>query len=353
MLHRRDSCAIHVLSLLLLFITGAILYAQDVQMVPDQADRDAAEKAQRHTDEDEPVATFKARTDLVQLFFNVKDHKGGLISGLTKDDFNVLENGKPQTVKYFTANSDLPLTLGILIDSSGSQQHVLDMEKEVGGAFLSQILTAKDQAFVISFDVGVELLHDFTNNASALKAAMNKAKINTGGADCGGVPGMGGGPVPCIGKQKGTLLYDAVCLASHDEMGQQVDRKAMILLTDGQDYGSQYTLQNAVEAAQKADTILYVLMVADRGAYGFGEYSGDSAMNKMTHETGGRVIDVGNKPDKLRAAFQQISDELRSQYNIGYVPQYTKKDGSFHRIEIHTKEGYKVQARSGYFAMPD
>src|SRR5262249_18353888 len=154
---------------------------------------------------DEPVTTFKARSDVVQLFFNVKDKKGGLIASLPKENFDVLEDGKPQVIKYFAANSDLPLTLGILIDSSGSQQRVLDMEKDVGGAFLSQILTQKDQAFVISFDVQVELVHDFTSNVRALKAALNSARINTGGADCGGIPGMGGGPVPCIGKQKGTL----------------------------------------------------------------------------------------------------------------------------------------------------
>ena len=323
-------------------------------MVPDKQDRDSAEKAQVHKDDDDqPVATFKARSDVVQLFFNVKDKKNGLIADLPKDDFSVLENGQPQTVKYFSANSNLPLTLGILIDSSGSQQNVLDMEKQVGGAFLAQILRQKDQAFVLSFDVSVDLLHDFTSNVSALKAALNKAKINTGGADCGGIPGMGGGPVPCIGKQKGTLLYDAVSLASHDEMGQQVDRKAMILLTDGQDYGSQYTIKDAIEAAQKSDSIVYVLLVADRSAYGFGEYSGDSAMKKLTEQTGGRVIEVGNKTEKLQAAFNQISQELRSQYNIGYVPLNASRDGSFRRVTVTCKrEGTKIQARSGYYAVP-
>ena len=339
----------------MLLVCARLGLAQDVQMVPDKTDRDAADKAQVHKDDDdEPVTTFKTRSDLVQLFFNVKDKKGGLIADLPKDRFEVVENGKPQTIKFFTSNSNLPLTLGMMIDSSGSQQNVLDMEKSVGGEFLDEILTPKDQAFVISFDVSVELLHDFTSNVHALKAALNKAKINTGGADCGGIPGMGGGPVPCIGKQKGTLLYDAISLASHDEMGQQVDRKAMILLTDGQDYGSQYTIKDAIEAAQKSDTILYVLLVADRSAYGFGEYGGDSAMKKMTAETGGRVIEVGSKPEKLKAAFDQIAKELRSQYNIGYVPLNTTKDGTFRHVEIHCKQdGTKVQARSGYYAVPD
>ena len=155
-----------------------------------------------------------------------------------------------------------------------------------------------------------------------------------------------------MGVPKGTLLYDAVYLASHDEMGQQVDRKAMILLTDGEDQGSQYKIKDAIEAAQKADTIVYVLLCADRGFYGFGGYSGDSEMKKMTAETGGRVIEVGNKPEKLKAAFDQISLELRSQYYIGYVPTNPVKDGGFRRVLIQSKDGYKVQTRSGYYAIP-
>jgi VWFA-related protein len=228
------------------------------------------------------------------------------------------------------------------------------MEKQVGGAFLSQILTPKDVAFVMDFDVNVDLLQDFTSNVRRLKTALNSARINAGGADCGGVPGMGGGPVPCIGKPKGTLLFDAVYLASHDQMAQQVDRKAMILLTDGEDQGSQYRIKDAVEAAQKADTIIYVLLCADRGFYGgFGGYSGDSEMKKMTAETGGRVIEVGNKTEKLKMAFDQISQELRSQYNIGYVPTNLTKDGGFRKVEIRSKEAYKIQSRSGYFAIPE
>jgi len=147
------------------------------------------------------------------------------------------------------------------------------------------------------------------------------------------------------------LLYDAVYLASHDEMAQQVDRKAMILLTDGEDQGSQYKTKDAIEAAQKADTIVYVLLCADRGFYGFGGYSGDSEMKKLTAETGGRVIEVGNKFEKLKAAFDQISQELRSQYNVGYVPTNPTKDGKFRKIEIRSKDGSKIQSRSGYFAV--
>jgi VWFA-related protein len=306
---------------------------------------------QDHTkdqDQDQSMETLKVQVNVVQLFFNVKDKKGALIPNQTKNDFELSEDGKPQTIKYFTAESNLPLTLGILIDSSGSQMRVLEMEKEVGGAFLNDILREKDEAFVIDFDVNVDLLQDFTNDVRRLKAALNKAKINTGGG--GGIPGMGGGPVP-TSNPRGTLLYDAVYLAAHDELSHEIGRKAMILLTDGEDQGSQLRIRDAIEAAQKSDSICYVLLIADRGFYGFGGYSGDSEMKKLAGETGGRVIEVGNKMDKLKDAFEQIARELRSQYNIGYTPTNNVQDGSFRKIEVHSKQGYKIQTRSGYYAI--
>jgi VWFA-related protein len=344
-------------AVLLVCLSSGLLLSQDVQMVPDSQDRDSANRAQKDDrdkdDKDQtPVATFKANVDLVQLFFNVKGKKGALIPDLPKENFEIFEDGKPQTIKYFTPESNLPLTLGILIDGSASQERVLQMEKDVGAAFLGQILREKDLAFVMSFDIGVELLQDFTSNPRKLKAALETVKINSGGhSRLPDVPGMGGGPVPTSGTPKGTLLYDAVYLASHDEMAQQVDRKAMILLTDGEDQGSQYRIKDAIEAAQKADTIVYVLLCADRGFYGFGGYSGAGEMQKLTAETGGRVIEVGNKFEKLKAAFDQISQELRSQYGIGYVPTNPAKDGKFRKIEIRSKDGSKVQSRSGYFAL--
>ena len=302
-------------------------------------------------DQDRSMETFKVNVNVVQLFFNVKDKHGALIPALTKDDFEIYEDGKPQTVKYFAAESNLPLTLGMLIDSSGSQQRVLEMEKEVGSAFLKNILRPKDLGFVISFDVNVDLLQDFTNSAQELSAALDKARINTGGGGSS-LPGLGGGPVPTA-NPRGTLLYDSVYLASHDELSHEVGRKAMIILTDGEDQGSQLNVKDAVEAAQKSDSIVYVLLIADRGFYGFGGYSGDSAMKKLAGETGGRVIEVGNKMEKLKSAFDQISQELRSQYNIGYTPTNSKLDGSFRKVEIRTKDkNYKIQSRNGYYAMP-
>ncbi len=309
----------------------------------------AQQQSQAPADDDQSTETLKVRVNVVQLFFNVKDKKGALIPNQTKDDFQILEDGKPQTIKYFTAESNLPLTLGILIDSSGSQMRVLEMEKEVGGSFLSQILRDKDEAFVIDFDVNVDLLQDFTNDVHRLKAALNKARVNTGGGG-GSLPGLGGGPIP-TSTPRGTLLYDAVYLAAHDQLAHEVGRKAMILLTDGEDQGSQLHIRDAIEAAQKSDSIVYVILIADRGFYGGFGYSGDSEMKKLAGETGGRVIEVGNKFDKLKEAFDQIANELRSQYNLGYTPTNTVQDGSFRKIELRSKQGYKVQTRSGYYAI--
>lgn len=295
--------------------------------------------------------TLKVNVNVVGVFFNVKDKHGALIPNQKKEDFDVYEDGKAQTIKYFTAESNLPLTLGILIDTSGSQLRVLDMEKEVGGAFLRQILTDKDEAFVMDFDIQSELVQDYTRDVHRLQSALNKVKINSGVSSGGGIPGLGGGPVPTH-NTPGTVLYDAVYLSAHDMLAKEVGRKAMVLLTDGEDEGSKLKLKDAIEAAQKADAIVYVLLCADRGGYysmGIG-YNGESEMRKLTEETGGRVINVGNKFDKLKEAFDQIAAELRSQYNIGYTSTNPLLDGSYRKLQIKSKQNYKIQTRAGYYA---
>ena len=293
------------------------------------------------------MQTFKAEVNVVNVFYNVKDKHGMLIPGLTKDDFQVFEDGKPQNVKYFSAESNQPLTLGIMIDTSASQTRVLDLEQEACAAFLKAVLRDKDLAFVINFDVDVDLDQDFTNNIRDLAHALNKMQINAGMG--GGPPGLGGGPVPTA--PRGTLLYDAIYLGADEKLKNEVGRKAMIIFTDGEDQGSRLRVQDAIEAAQKADTICYVILIADRGFYGGFGYSGDSDMHKLAEATGGRVIEVGNKQEKLNPAFDQIQNELRSQYNIGYTPSNTKLDGSYRKIQIKTKGDYKVQARQGYYAI--
>lgn len=296
-------------------------------------------------DDGNPVETLKVNVDVVNLLFNVKDKSGHLLPNLAKEQFDVSEDGQPQNIKYFKAESNLPLTIGILLDTSFSQDRVLPIEKEVGAQFLQQMLRKEDEAFLISFDVNVDLLQDYTNSPRDIRRGMDAAKINGGGM-AGGIPGIGQGPVP-IGNPKGTLLYDAVFLATHDKLRNEVGRKAIILLTDGEDQGSQLKLRDALEAAQKADTILYTLLISDRGmAMGTGE----GLMKKLCEDTGGRVINVGNNQQKLQKAFDQISDELRSQYSIGYTPTNTKHDGTYRKVEVKTKDGYKVQSRKGYYA---
>jgi len=305
------------------------------------------------TNRDAPLETLKVNVNLVSLYFTVHDKRNALIPNLTRDDCTVFEDKVPQKLKNFSAEADQPLTLGILLDTSGSQQNVLPMEQATGSAFLERILRPKDEAFLISFDVGVDLLADYTSNPRQLERAMNKAQINTaGGNGAMGVPGIGQGPVH--GTPKGTLLYDAVYLAANEKLRQEAGRKALILLTDGQDVGSQENVKSAIEAAQKSNAIVYVLLIADRGVYYggmIGGYTGDGAMKKLAEETGGRVIDVGNNGKKLESAFKQIEDELRTQYLANYTPTNTALDGGYRHLDVQCKgDGLKVQARKGYYA---
>jgi len=302
-----------------------------------------------------PVATFKVNVNLVDLFFTVKDKNGNLVPHLNKEMCSVLEDKVPQTLKNFVAETNQPLTLGILLDTSGSQQRVLPLEQQAGSQFLQQVLRQKDEAFLISFDVNIDLLQDYTNSPRLLAHAMDKAQINTAGGNGGGIPGLGGGPVP-TSNPKGTVLYDAIYEASYDKLNQETGRKAMIILTDGEDEGSDHKIAEAIAAANKNNVIVYVILCADRAMYwsqGMGYY-GYSAAKRIADETGGRLIDVGNNGAKLEAAFQQIQDELRTQYVASYTPSNEKQDGTFRRIAVDCKgdggENLKVQVRKGYYA---
>ena len=298
------------------------------------------------------MATFKLQVNLVDLFFTVKGKNGDLIPHLSKSDCSVMEDKQPQTWKNFTSENDLPLTLGILLDTSGSQTYLLPLEKQAGSQFLDQVLRKKDEAFVLSFDVNVDLLQDFTNNPHELARAMDKAEINTAGGNGGGIPGLGGGTVPIQGTPKGTLLYDAIYQAANQKLSQETGRKAMIILTDGEDEGSEMKIQDAIAAAQRSNVIVYVILIADPREYwnsGMGYY-GYSAAKKISDESGGRVINVGNNGKKLEDAFQQIEDELRTQYVGTYTPTNNKLDGTFRHIAVNCGEGVHVQVRRGYFA---
>ncbi len=298
--------------------------------------------------DDTPVSTLKINVNLVSLFFDARDKHGVLVPNLTKNDCGVAEDKVPQTLKNFTRVDDQPLTLGILLDTSGSQTYVLQLEQQTGSQFLHRVLRSKDEAFLINFDVDTNLLSDFSNNANQLSRDMEKAQINTGTG--------GSGPVNTPGGPKGTVLYDAVYLAARQKMATENGRKAMILLTDGEDEGSNHKIAQAIEAAQKANVMVYVLLIADRPSYMRAGmmYSGDYAMRQLTEATGGRLIDVGNNGKKMEDAFGQIEDELRTQYIASYTPLNTKLDGSYRKVEISCKvndDKLKIQTRKGYYAI--
>lgn len=290
--------------------------------------------------------TIKVSTDVVNVLAIVKDKKGHLIPDVNKEDFQVLEDNNPQEIRYFSKQTDTPLTLGILVDTSPSQERVLSIEQEEAKSFIGQVIKPKDLAFVLHFDVEVELLQDFTSDKKMLSKAIDETVINGGGG--GVLPGT----FPTSAGQGATHLYDAVFLAATDLLKNEVGRKVIILLTDGEDQGSKEKLQTALEAAQRSDLIVYSIEVSDRMYYPARGmfYSGDSVLKKLSDDTGGRVIEVKANRDVSRA-FQEIADELRTQYLLGYTPTNTRHNGAFRKLQVKVRsQDYKIQARRGYYA---
>jgi VWFA-related protein len=288
--------------------------------------------------------TLKVDVDIVNVLFSVRDKKGALVPSLQKEDFTISEEGKQQTIKYFTRESDLPLTIGLLVDVSGSQRNLIGVEKQAASEFFSKVLRPKDMAFLISFGAEAELLQDSTNSVSLLRKGLDGLRENSG------VGGFGPGPVPTIGKTRGTILYDAVYLAATEKLRSEVGRKAIVLITDGVDMGSRQTLREAIDAAHRADAIIYSIQYLDYGAYnGFG-MGGDGDLKRMSEDTGGRMFRVDRK-HTLDDIFQEIQEEMRTQYSIGYTPAEENRTG-FRKLEIKTpnRKDLKVQARKGYFA---
>jgi VWFA-related protein len=332
---------LRLLPVLLLLAVPALLRAQDAPS-PDAP----PPPSKAAPPEEEPLhegQTIKVNVNLVDIYFSARDNHG-FLAGLRKDECQLFEDHTPQVIKNLTQEKNLPLTIGILLDTSGSQETVLSIEKDSGSRFLKEVVTPKDEAFLISFDVNVDLLADFTNSPRELDRAMQKASINSASSSAG-VPGIGGGPFP-TSNPRGTLLYDAVYLAAHDKLQSQTGRKIMVLLTDGGDQGSQETLKSAAEAAQKANTIIYVVLLSDSNFMG-----GASEMQQLAEQTGGRVINVGHNGRKLEDAFDQIQDELRTQYLASYTPKNKDADGKFRKVELDCGKGVKVQARKGYYAI--
>ena len=305
-----------------------------------------AQKPAAPPDPRDDFPTIKVDVNLVNVMFTVRNKNGALVPTLTRNDLSVYEDGKQQTTKFFTRETNLPLTIGLLVDVSGSQETLIPQEKHAAGQFFDQVLKAKDMAFLISFGADAELLQDSTSSPKLLKRGLEGLRLSTS------VGGLHPGPVPTSAKPKGTILYDAVYLAANEKLKNEVGRKAIVLITDGMDYGSSYKLKDAIEMAHKADTMIYSIYYVDQRAYygrGFGGAS-DGDLKKMSEETGGRLFHVG-RSNSLDEIFRQIQEEMRSQYALAYSPANETRDGSFRKLEIRPNDKtLKVQARKGYYS---
>ncbi|MEP6716316.1 MAG: VWA domain-containing protein [Terriglobia bacterium] len=338
-------------------------------------------------------ATFSSDVRVVSVLATVRDKSGKFVSNLAKEDFQISEDGRPQAIKYFSQETDLPLTLGLLVDTSMSQRRVLGEEKTASFRFLDKVLRAdKDQTFIIHFDLETELLQDLTSSRQQLQKALDELELpanqrsqsNRGGNSRGGYPGGGLGgivfPGGGIGGRRGgrgmgggrggggrqggarqgggTTLYDAILLASDEIMKKQKGRKALILLTDGVDQGSKTFLSDAIEAAQRADTLVYSILFSDSSAYpggvlggGHGQTSdGKKILERISRDTGGSFYEVSKKLS-IEDIYARLQEELRNQYSIGYTSDKAAGDAAFRAIKVTaTRSGLTVQSREGYYA---
>jgi VWFA-related protein len=292
-----------------------------------------------------PEATLKVSTVVVNAYAIVKDKRGRLIPNLNKEDFQLTEDHAPQQIRYFSRETNSRLTLGIMIDTSPSQEQLLATEQEQARAFIQQVLRPEDSAFVLRFDVEVELLQDFTSEQRLLGHAIDSAVINEGGHQLLPQPQAGAS----VG---GTHLYDALYLASNELMKSNVGRKVLIMLTDGEDQGSKVTCDGALEAAEKADVIIYSVALTDDSFYWAQDmaFRGNSVLKKLSEETGGQMVRVSHARD-TGAAFREIADELRAQYFLGYSPSNKLRDGSFRKIRVSLRNrNCRARVRRGYYA---
>jgi VWFA-related protein len=298
-------------------------------------------------------SVIKVDVDLVNILCTVRTKSGGLVGSLQKTDFTIFEDGKQQDIKYFTRETDLPLTIGLLVDTSGSQANLIDTERRAASEFFRKVLRPKDMAFLMQFGAEAELLQDSTNSISLLQRGLNQLRLSTP------VGGLHPGPVPTASRQAGTILFDAVYLAADEKLKREVGRKAIVIITDGVDTGSRVSKEKAIEYAQKADAIIYSIEYEDHRMYGGGGFGtismggggGGGTLKSLSNDTGGRVFRVDRK-NSLDDIFREIQEEMRSQYSIGYAAANSKRDGSFRKIEIRmANKDLKVQARKGYYSI--
>jgi VWFA-related protein len=291
------------------------------------------------------AARFRTDVNLVNLFATVRDAQGHVVHTLTRDDFKLGEDGRPQTIRYFSQESELPLTLGLLIDTSISQKRVLAEERTASFRFLTQVLRPnEDRAFVIHFDRDVELLQDLTASRDKLDEAL--ARLETPQLP----PRKHGDPKVGIWSLGGTALYDSILLASDEILRKQSGRKAIILLTDGVDNGSKIGVYRAIESAQLADTLVYSILFSDRDAYDgtYASQDGKKTMQRVSRETGGALFEV-SREKPIGAIYGQLEEELRNQYNIGYTPDST--GSGYRKIQLTVaKPNLSVTTRDGYYA---
>jgi len=312
------------------FLTVCVAGAMTASLAAPASAQEAASQA--------PV--IRTQVNLVNLFVTVRDKNKRIVTDLTQQDFKLEEDGQGQQIAFFSKEVTLPITLALLLDTSGSEQFMLGAIQDMGGRFMDRVLKKGDEALVMSFDTDVDLLSDFTDDRGQLDRAIRKTRINT--------PMNGGminpGPVP-TSHVTGTALYDAIYLACNEKLNTEAGRKAIVIVTDAQDEGSKVRLEEAIEVAQRTDTVIHILLVADPH---FGGNPG--VAHKITEETGGRMI-IANSEKHLAEAFDQISEELRSQYTLGYYPTNTTHDGKFRKIKVDmANHDLKVLARKGYYA---
>jgi len=282
---------------------------------------------------------IKSQVNLVNIFATVRDHSKRIVTDLKQQDFKIQEDGQDQQIAFFSREVTLPITLALLLDTSGSEQFMLGAIQDMGGQFLGRVLRKGDEALIMSFDTDVDLLADWTDDRGLLDRAIRKTRINA--------PSGGGmiNPGPVGGNVTGTAFYDAIYLACNEKLSSEAGRKAIVVVTDAQDEGSKVRKEEAIEAAQRTDTVIHILLVADS------RFGGNGGVAKqITEETGGRLISA-NSEKHLQEAFDQISEELRSQYTLGYYPTNTARDGKFRKIKVDvSNHDDKVLARKGYYA---
>jgi VWFA-related protein len=282
--------------------------------------------------------TIRANVGLVNLYVTVRNKQHQIITDLVQSDFKIYEDGVEQQVAFFSKESDLPITMGVLMDTSGSETNMLPAIQDNAEHFLRRVIRKGDLAMVLNFDVDINLDADFTDDQDVLDRAISRQTINA-------PTGMG----PFSATQSGgTHFYDAIYLACHDKLADEAGRKAVVAITDAMDEGSQLTYQQAIESAQRTDTVVHVLLVYDPM-----EGNAYDIAKRITDETGGRTIPVRGTHN-IDQAFDELSEELRSQYTIGYYPTNTKRDGTYRKVKVEIQQkDMDALTRKGYYAPQD